>query len=514
MSTKKKTPGKSVAILPVTERAVAALGQKERETELVTLAASTLDIVEITNDAGYKQVRGARLALKNIRVEIRAAGKAARDDATKFSKAVIAEEDRLVGLIEPEETRLSVLEGEHEKKEAAAEQARVDAEVARQEALQARVDALRALPNGASLLTAAEVQTKIDAARALVVDESFDEKQDLAAAALVVSIHALVGIHVERVAHEAAQAKLAADLADLERLRVEDAQRKADQAEADRKAQVARDAEAKRHADQLLQQAADAAKEAADRQAIIDANNARVEAAQKAAQAALDAEAKRQADERAEIETARQAGLDLLAAVAKAKADAQAEIDRQREELSNANEPAPEIVYDDSLPAVAAGVTVTHVALVEHETGLSVDNELGCPCHGLEGEGDTCRDICKAQKTAAETRGEQRAESVAALYDMPQASPFAPAAIWTPPAPPPLVVHDVPAPSPYYNMPQSSPVTPITDAVPFLSAAEYIAAPSRDDILNAIANFFGVDTDTALEWNAQYDWRAALAKVA
>ncbi|MFX8160626.1 hypothetical protein ABTL01_19900, partial [Acinetobacter baumannii] len=46
------------------------------------------------------------MTLANARIAISKAGKEARDDATKFSKAVIEEEKRLIAIIEPEEDRL------------------------------------------------------------------------------------------------------------------------------------------------------------------------------------------------------------------------------------------------------------------------------------------------------------------------------------------------------------------------------------------------------------------------
>jgi hypothetical protein len=427
---------------------------QKRETELIALAAATWDIIEITNDDGYEQVKAARIALKNERVEIQKTGKAARNDATKFSAAVIAEEKRLIALIEPEETRLSVLEDDHAAKVERERQAAVDAEIDRQARLQKRVDDLRALPNGLALKTAAEVQVKLDAARAIVVDETFEDKQELAAEALQTSIMALVGIQSERVAAEAEAARIKQQLAELAQLKADAAKRDAEEKERERQAQVARDEETARHAAQLKRQQADAAKEAADRQAIIDANNARIAAEQKAAQDKLDAEAKRQADERAEIARAQEAERARLAAEAQRQIDAQAEIDRQQEALRKAAEPAA--VWTPPTPPPL----VVHNVFVGNETAVSAENEPGCPCHGLEREGDTCRDICKAQ-TAVET----------------------------------------------------SAVTPITDA-PLVSATEMFTSPTRNEILGVIANFFGVETDTALDWLSQYDWRAALAEAA
>lgn len=55
-------------------------------------------------------VRRARIDLKNARVSIEKKGKELREDATKFAKAVIAKENELIGIIEPEEDRLKAIE--------------------------------------------------------------------------------------------------------------------------------------------------------------------------------------------------------------------------------------------------------------------------------------------------------------------------------------------------------------------------------------------------------------------
>ena len=80
--------------LTMPERAAVALGTAEHEKTLIELSKKYADIVEIKNPAGREQTHGAYMMLKNARVSIEKAGKDARDDATKFSKAVIAEVDR------------------------------------------------------------------------------------------------------------------------------------------------------------------------------------------------------------------------------------------------------------------------------------------------------------------------------------------------------------------------------------------------------------------------------------
>ncbi len=71
--------------------------------------------ITITDFEDKKQleiVHEKRMLLKNTRVRIEKKGKELRDDAVKFSKAVIAKEKELIGIIEPDEERFEKLEEE------------------------------------------------------------------------------------------------------------------------------------------------------------------------------------------------------------------------------------------------------------------------------------------------------------------------------------------------------------------------------------------------------------------
>lgn len=78
--------------LTVIERASKVLAYDETKAALAVLAVESARIVEVTNPAGYQEAHSARMKLKNTRVEITRRGKAAREDATAFSKAVIEKE--------------------------------------------------------------------------------------------------------------------------------------------------------------------------------------------------------------------------------------------------------------------------------------------------------------------------------------------------------------------------------------------------------------------------------------
>lgn len=73
--------------------------------------------VKVTDFEDKKQiaiVHENRIALKGTRVKIEKTGKALRENAVAFQKAVIAKEKELIAIIEPEETRLLALEDEAE----------------------------------------------------------------------------------------------------------------------------------------------------------------------------------------------------------------------------------------------------------------------------------------------------------------------------------------------------------------------------------------------------------------
>ena len=86
-----------------------ALGSSQTRQNLLTLVAKSAHLVEVKNKAARDEIHSAAMVLVNARTTISKTGKAARDDATKFSKAVIFEEASLISLTEPEEKRLLAL---------------------------------------------------------------------------------------------------------------------------------------------------------------------------------------------------------------------------------------------------------------------------------------------------------------------------------------------------------------------------------------------------------------------
>jgi nicotinamide mononucleotide adenylyltransferase len=80
--------------------------------KLQALVLETAGIVEVNIDdpKQIETVKKARINLRNARTSIEKTGKAYREDALKYQKAVIEKERSLIAIIEPEETRLKMFE--------------------------------------------------------------------------------------------------------------------------------------------------------------------------------------------------------------------------------------------------------------------------------------------------------------------------------------------------------------------------------------------------------------------
>lgn len=131
------------AAMPPAERAALALNSSQTERDLRELAAKHASIQAIKDDAGREQAHRAAMEVKRARTAIEKTAKEARDDATKFSKAVIAEQNRLVAIIEPEEQRLLTLRDGWDVEQEKAREAAAAAERFRVEQIMGRIDAIK-----------------------------------------------------------------------------------------------------------------------------------------------------------------------------------------------------------------------------------------------------------------------------------------------------------------------------------------------------------------------------------
>ena len=343
--------------LTVVERASVALGSSALEIHLTDLVKKHADITAIANKDGREQVHAAAMVLRKQRTTIAAAGKGARDDAAKFCKAVIDEEKRLIGLIEPEEDRLIKLRDDWDAEREAEKQAAIAKEAARRKHIEETIDAIRNTVFVSPRESSASIEAIIAATESLDVSEAIYE--EFAPAAARAKAEALESLRETldlakfneadqariKAEQEAEAARLAAGREELARLRAEadERQRIADEqaAEAHRIEEAKLAEERAAIARQREQQEAEnlARQMELDRQAA--EIRAQQEAARKAQEAAAEAERARIAA--AEAEAARQAEAKARAEreeaerIAEAKrAEAAAELERQMKEQAEA----------------------------------------------------------------------------------------------------------------------------------------------------------------------------------
>jgi hypothetical protein len=302
--------------LTLPERAAVALGTPKYEQEIRDLVAKTVTITEVKNKDGRDQCHGAMMTLKNTRVGIEKAAKAAREDATAFSKAVIAEEKRLVALAEPEEARLQGLRDAWDAEREIERQAKLAAEKARIEVIRKRIAEMQAIP---AMLVGKSSETIAAAIESLeAVQITLDDFAEFSGEAEMAKIGALAKLGEmlsAQVAHEAEAKRLQVEREQLARERAETAERERiaalARAEEDRKAREAlerqraelAEQERKAAATRAEQEAKDRAKREriAEEQRVIQVRAATVmreqQEAHEARMAAERAEIKRQQDD-------------------------------------------------------------------------------------------------------------------------------------------------------------------------------------------------------------------------
>lgn len=258
--------------LTVTQRAQVALKASDHEPQLMALAAKHRDITAITNADGLKQVHAARMELKKARLAIESSAEAAREDANAFSRACVAEQKRLIGIVKPEEERLLLLQEAYEERIAAEKKAREEAERKRLDMLHIRIADIRHYAIDIAECTAAEIDAQLRDLVTVEIGEDFQELRGTANVAKQETLDRLRVLHAKAVDRE----RIAAEL------------------------KAAQEAEAKRLADlaaELAAKQAEQAKRDAEERECLAAERAKFEAEQAAARAAqVEAEAKAAAE--------------------------------------------------------------------------------------------------------------------------------------------------------------------------------------------------------------------------
>lgn len=382
--------------LTLPERAAVALGTPKYEQEIHELVAKSVTITEVKNKDGREQCHGAMMTLKNARVAIEKAAKAAREDATAFSKAVIAEEKRLVALATPEETRLQALRDAWDEAEAAEKARKAAAEKARVDGIRSKIDAIRATPAKWIGKPSIEIRLAADSLSETVID--LEGWQEFAGEAMVERDHAVKQMREmqeKQAAHEAEAARLAEERAKLERERAEAAERERvaalARAEEERQAREARereearlrsereahDAELRRQREAEEARLAEQHREIERQQAEIAAARAEQERKEREAREAAEAEAKaRAAAEKIEADHAE-------ALAENARIDVERVAERERKIRAEREEKAKEATRLASL--ILAGDALTMLEDVLHLMAEPIGQECcGQPTTGGE----------------------------------------------------------------------------------------------------------------------------------
>ena len=271
------------------ERAALALNSTKTERDLMALATKHTGITEIKDKAGREQAHGAAMELMRARTLIEKISKETRDDATKFSKAVIAEENRLVSIISNEEKRLKSLrdawdaEQERIKREAAErERQRIEQHQKKLATIRGYLDTARGARTSQMVMDLINRLVHID----LSDMEEFEAEAKQVRMATETAMYA---VHDQLKGAENERARLAAERAELERQQAE-AQRQQQEREAAQRAEAERLA-AERAEFARQQQKAEAkvraaAEEMAQQRAEVERMRAELEAVQAKASAA------------------------------------------------------------------------------------------------------------------------------------------------------------------------------------------------------------------------------------
>ena len=213
-----------IATLPPADRAMIVLGSTKTEEHLRGLVEEATTVTAVIDPDGREQAHRLGMKLRTARTTIEKTGKAARDDANAFAKAVIDEQKRLISITEGEEKRVLALRDAYDAKIEAEKEAKRQAEAARVAAIREKIDGIRALPLALAGATSEEIAAEQAALKDFEpTEEVFSEFIADCAQARHEALGALSDLHARVTAQEAASA-----LVQAERLKLEEARRQAE----------------------------------------------------------------------------------------------------------------------------------------------------------------------------------------------------------------------------------------------------------------------------------------------
>lgn len=237
-------PTTDLTTLPPADRAALVLNSTKTEADLKQLAESLKAITLVNSPAGREQAHALAMTARGARTTIEKLGKAARDDATKFSKAVIEEQDRLISIVEPEEKRVKGLRDAWDAAEAARKEAEAQKERDRIAAHQAVIERIKSYPGLAREARTADMASQLLAKMHAIDIDGLEEFKDAAVLELMRADKSIIEIIGAKQATEAEQARIKAEQEEAARVLAEQqaellamqAHMKAQQEELDRRA--------------------------------------------------------------------------------------------------------------------------------------------------------------------------------------------------------------------------------------------------------------------------------------
>lgn len=184
-------------------------------------------LYDCTTTDGLDAAKKARLAIREPRYEVERVRKDAKAPILAIGKKIDDEAKRitaeLLKIEEPIDAQIKAIEERRE----AERQARIAAEAARVSEIRGRIATIAGWPAQYATAPASLLAQQVRVAEDYTIDETFAEFREEACRALAASLDSLRTLHAGAVAREEEKARVEAERAELERLRREDAERKA-----------------------------------------------------------------------------------------------------------------------------------------------------------------------------------------------------------------------------------------------------------------------------------------------
>jgi hypothetical protein len=231
------------------QNAVAAMNKVE--TGLAALRKEYGGIVyAVRTPEGMELARIARRLIREPRYEVEKIRKAAKAPILALGKKLDTEAARITRELTLIEAPIDQQITQEEGRIAAEKEAAINAELARVRNIQGRITEIREAPTKVAASNQAVILEMIAEIERLIIDSSFAEFEQEAVRAKAATMAALRGLHSAAVARELDDQRIAAERAELEKLRAVQAERdrqdKIKRDEEDRIAEEARRAEAAR----------------------------------------------------------------------------------------------------------------------------------------------------------------------------------------------------------------------------------------------------------------------------